>query len=259
MADDYVWVQRWLIEQNRDDEARAVVYKLHGASSPSSLQADAEAEFLSMQRTIRAESTTHTPSLSALTSTPSNRLRLTIACAVQIFGQFTGINVINYFGPQMYTALGVQGDKLLLVQGIYGAVGPITNLVFIVFVLDRIGRKKPLLFGAASLTVLFSILAAIVASFPPGTDQTNLGAQKAGIAIIFAMSIVFSLSFGPVSWVLASEIFPTRTRGMGVAVATCCNWLLNVVISEVSPIGMGHVGWKYVIPVFNSLSLDRFL
>lgn len=159
--------------------------------------------------------------------------------------------MINYFGPQMYTALGVRGDKLLLVQGIYGAVGPITNLVFIVFVLDRIGRKKPLLFGAASLTVLFSILAAIVASFPPSTSsaggETNLGAQKAGIAIIFAMSIIFSLSFGPVSWVLASEIFPTRTRGMGVAVATCCNWLLNVVISEVSPIGMGHVGWKYVL------------
>lgn len=207
-----------------------------------------------MQHTIHSESLSRPRSISEFYSTPSNRLRLTIAISVQIFGQFTGINVINYFGPQMYAALGLQSDKLLLVQGIYGAVGPITNLIFIVFVLDRVGRKKPLLFGALSLSVLFSILAAIVASFPPsgseagggggGGGQTNLAAQKAGIAVIFLMSIVFSLSFGPVSWVLASEVFPTRLRGMGTAAATCANWLFNVLLSEVSPIGMGRVGWR---------------
>lgn len=76
---------------------------------------------------------------------------------------------------------------------------------FIIFILDWIGRKKPLLFGAGSLVALFSVLTALLASFPPGENQ-NLAAQKAGIAMIFMMSIVFSLSFGPVSWVLASEV-----------------------------------------------------
>ncbi|KZT35508.1 general substrate transporter [Sistotremastrum suecicum HHB10207 ss-3] len=250
---------RWLIEQGRDDEARAVVYKLHGANSHSELAPAAEEEFLDMQSTIRAEFLTRSRSLSDLYSTAPNRRRLVVACGVQIFGQFTGINVINYFGPQMYQALGLENNKLLLVQGIYGAVGPITNLIFIIFILDRIGRKQPLLFGAASLTALFAVLAAIVASFPPSAEgSTNLAAQKAGIAVIFMMSIVFSLSFGPVSWVLASEIFPTRSRGMGVSVATCCNWLLNVLISEVSPIGMGHVGWRYYI-LFIALNAFDFI
>lgn len=76
---------------------------------------------------------------------------------------------------------------------------------FIVFILDWVGRKKPLMFGAASFVALFSILSALVASFPPGEDQ-NSAAQKAAIAMIFLMSITFSLSFGPVSWVLASEV-----------------------------------------------------
>jgi len=61
------------------------------------------------------------------------------------------------------------------------------------------------MFGAGALVALFAVLAAIIASFPP-TDVTNLAAQRAGIAMIFLMSIVFSLSFGPVSWVLASEV-----------------------------------------------------
>ena len=61
------------------------------------------------------------------------------------------------------------------------------------------------MFGAASLVVLYSILSALIASFPPGEGQ-NLAAQKAAIAMIFLMSVVFSLSFGPVSWVLASEV-----------------------------------------------------
>lgn len=61
------------------------------------------------------------------------------------------------------------------------------------------------MFGAGSFVVTFSVLAAIVASFPPGAG-TNEAAQKAGLAMIFLTSIFFSLSFGPVSWVLASEV-----------------------------------------------------
>ena len=52
-----------------------------------------------------------------------------VAVGVQVFGQFSGINVINYFGPAMYKALGLSDGQSLLVQGIYGAVGPITNFL----------------------------------------------------------------------------------------------------------------------------------
>ena len=96
----------------------------------------------------------------------------------------------------------------------------LTNVTsFIIFILDWIGRKKPLMFGAASLVALFSILSALVALFPPGKDQ-NLAAQKAAIGMTFLMSIVFSLSFGPVSWVLASEVSRAGSQSCILSVLT---------------------------------------
>ena len=68
------------------------------------------------------------------------------------------------------------------------------------------------MFGAGSFIVTYSILTAIVARFPPEVDgilNTHVAAQRAGIAMIFMTSIFFSLSFGPVSWVLASEVRST--------------------------------------------------
>ncbi len=108
----------------------------------------ADAEFTEMYETIKAEQLMKSKRLSDLWSTPAILRRTLVACGVQIFSQFTGINgillftfslifqityspstVINYFGPQMYESLGVTGSKGLLVQGIYGAVGPIANLL----------------------------------------------------------------------------------------------------------------------------------
>lgn len=116
----------------------------------------------------------------------------------------------------------------------------------ILFVVDTIGRKKPLLFGAGGFAVLFSILTAILACFPPN-QSTNHTAQRAGIGILFLTTIVYSSSFGPVSWTLASEVFPTRTRSIGTSVATCVNWAFNVLFSQVSNLALNKIGWKYYL------------
>ncbi|KAG5636756.1 hypothetical protein H0H81_006946 [Sphagnurus paluster] len=244
---------RWLLEVGRDAEAREVVYKLHGDNHREA----AEIEYKEMHDTIKAESLVRRRKLSDLWSTPPMAKRTFVAVGVQVFCQFTGINVINYFGPQMYNSLGVTGSKALLVQGIYGAIGPIANLFFIIFALDRVGRKKPLMFGAASFVCTFSILAAIVATNPPDDPNANQTAQRAGIAMIFLTSIFFSVSFGPVSWVLASEVFPTNARALGTSVATCSNWAFNTLIGQVSPLAMTNLQWKFYM-VFVALNLVDF-
>ena len=116
---------RWLLEHGHDDEARGVVRKLHAGSS----DAEADAEFAAMRETIRAELVVRARSLSDLWATRGMARRTLVAVGVQVFGQFSGINVINYFGPAMYKALGLSDGQSLLVQGIYGAVGPITNFL----------------------------------------------------------------------------------------------------------------------------------
>jgi sugar porter (SP) family MFS transporter len=233
---------RWLLEVGRDEEARDVVLKLHSGN-----QTTADAEYTEMYQTIKAELSTKSRSISDLWATRAMARRTLVAVGVQIFTQLTGINVINYFGPRIYTSLGVTGGKALLVQGIYGAVGPIANIFFIIFVLDRVGRKKPLIVGAGSFVVTFSILAAVLATNPVDSVTASAAAQKAGIAMIFLTSINFSLSFGPVSWVLASEVFPTNTRAIGTSVATCANWAFNTLLGQVAPIGIQRVGWKFYI------------
>ncbi|KAI3605907.1 mfs sugar [Moniliophthora roreri] len=240
---------RWLLEVGRDEEARQVFYKLYGTSTPEAKEA-AEREFNDMYDTIKAEVYVRSRNISDLWATRAMLRRTLVGCGVQIFCQFTGINIINYFGPRMWKSLGIVGGQELLIQGIYGAVGPIANFFFITLILDRVGRKKPLMFGAASFVATFSIVAAILATNPVtegATSSANPAAQRAGIAMIFLTSIIFSLSFGPVSWVLASEVFPTSTRAIGTSVATCSNWAFNTLLSQVSPLAIDNIGYKFYL------------
>jgi MFS family permease len=128
--------------------------------------------------------------------------------------------------------LGIVGDRNLLVTSIYNVVGPIFNLFFIVFLLDRVGRKKPLLFGTIGITI------ALICR------RDSLSA--AGVFFLFLVSCIFSMSFGPISWVYASEILPLSIRGRGSAFATAFgNWLVGTVWSQVSPIGLGEITYKF--------------
>ncbi|KAK5004952.1 hypothetical protein LTR60_006402, partial [Cryomyces antarcticus] len=138
---------------------------------------------------------------------PQWRLRLVHGTLVQVFTQLTGINVIGYYQTIMYDALGIKGHRNVLVAGLYNCVGPITNFFFIVFVLDRVGRRKPLLFGAVGITVAL-ICEAILNSQNP--DGTRTGLSIAGVFFIFCVSVIFSVSFGPISWVYTSEIMPMQ-------------------------------------------------
>lgn len=141
----------------------------------------------------------------------------------------------------------------MLVAGIYNCVGPVTNLIFIFFLLDRVGRKKPLLFGAAGITLALICEAAVNAPNPNGTKT---GLSIAGVFFIFLVSVIFSLSFGPISWVYMSEIMPMQIRGKGCAFATGIgNWLVSTFFSQVSPIALGEITWKYYF-VSTSLIYD---
>lgn len=87
-----------------------------------------------MHDSIKAEMLSRSHSIRDLFATPAMMRRTLVACGVQVFGQFTGINVINYYGPTMYKSLGLDPSESRLVQGIYGAVGPITNLMCVLII-----------------------------------------------------------------------------------------------------------------------------
>jgi MFS family permease len=120
-----------------------------------------------------------------------------------------------------------------------------------VFILDRVGRRKPLLFGTVGITLAL-ICEGIVNSQNP--DGTKHGLSVAGVTFLFLVSIIFSLSFGPISWVYMSEVMPMQIRARGNAFATGIgNWLIATFFTQISPIALGHIGCKFyfVFVAFN--------
>ena len=156
---------RWLIEADRDDDGMKVLRKLHyNGSNDDWIQL----EYNEIRATISAEKAITVPGWRVMFQVPQWRKRLLHGTLVQVFTQFTGISklripilyagnlltaldVIGYYQTIMYAALGITGGRNVLVAGIYNCVGPIANVIFIFFILDRVGRKKPLLFGAAGM------------------------------------------------------------------------------------------------------------
>ncbi|KAJ7195653.1 general substrate transporter [Mycena pura] len=235
---------RWLVDQGRHDEARAVVQLLHGDEHN---QEFVDLEFAEMLEQIRYEKENYSTKFSDLWSTKPMMRRTLTGMAIQICTQFTGINVASYYQPTLYAALGLSGPKVLMITGINGALGAVVILIFIYFILDRVGRKPPLILGALGMAVSLAIEAAINAKWG-GVNSTNHAAQTAGVAfIIIFTSFFFGISFGPISWVYQSEIFPMRIRAIGTAVCTCANWACNVLISQVSPLGMSRLQYRFYI------------
>lgn len=91
---------------------------------------------------------------------------------------------------------------------------------------------------------LFLIIGVVVATHPPSATG---GIKKAGIAAIIMVyfeAASYNMSWGPVSWLYMGEIFPTRIREPGIAIATATQWLFNFVFSQVTPHAIANIGWR---------------
>lgn len=176
---------------------------------------------------------------------PQWRSRVINAALPSLFTQLTGINIITYYQNQMYTGLGVTEKGALFLSAIYSLVAPISTFLFMIFIVDRYGRRLPLLIASCVLPLLFIVFAILSSQNLDGSIKTL---STAGITIIFLYNAVFSASFGPLSWIYIAEVVPLRLRGKGNAVGVAIgNWAVNVVISQVSPEALDDIGWKYYI------------
>ncbi|KAI5296499.1 hypothetical protein KEM52_001343 [Ascosphaera acerosa] len=240
---------RHLISQDRYDAGLRVLRKLHYNGSNEDWINE---EFLEIKNTLAAEKEVLVPSWTAMFTVPQWRRRLTIATLVQVFTQTTGTNVINYYQTVMYRNLGIKGRNVSLMACFFNMVGPITNLIFITLFIDRVGRRKPLLFGCLTITMCL-LLEGITNSQNP--DGERKGLSGIGILWIYLVSVFFSVSFGPISWTYMTEILPYQVRGTGAAFATGIgNWAVAVMWAQVSPKGLDKLGWKYYF-VFVAVNL----
>jgi sugar porter (SP) family MFS transporter len=153
---------------------------------------------------------------------PGFRIAVLIGVGVAIFSQITGINTIIYYSPMIFRMAGYPSDKAaILAAAIIGVADVLITIVSILLV-DRLGRRRLLLIGTAGMAVA---LVLVGSSFYWHTS---------GIVLyeVIAYTTFFGVSLGPVSWLLLSEIYPTKIRGKAMSLGTLSIWGANWVVAE---------------------------
>ncbi len=150
---------------------------------------------------------------------------LLIGIFLSIFQQVVGINVVLYYAPTIFKGLGFGNDAAMWQTVIMGIVNIIFTLVAI-FTVDKFGRKPLLIIGSVGMAIgMFSI--GMLAHLQ------IIGVSTLIFIVIYSAS--FMMSWGPICWVLISEIFPNTIRGKAVAIAVAAQWIANFVVSASFP------------------------
>jgi sugar porter (SP) family MFS transporter len=206
---------RWLVKQRREDEAQDVLTRVGGeASAVVELRAIKEA--LALERgTIRE------------LFQPGFRTALIVGVFLAVFQQITGINSVIYYAPRFFERAGLARSSAIFQSAIIGLVNVVFTLVAIALV-DRLGRKPMLIAGTTGMGLSFLLLGAAF----------KFELFSGGLVLLFTLLYIafFAMTMGPIVWVVIAEIFPTRIRGRGMAIATAALWLADFAVSLTFPV-----------------------
>jgi sugar porter (SP) family MFS transporter len=216
---------RWLVvNRGSADEAERVLISLRGDENA------AAAELTEIQESAAKEAEQSEPlRLRALTT---GRLRpiFVVGMLLVFFQNFVGINTIIYYAPTLLTNVGFVASGAILANVGIGAVNMLMTLPAMRLI-DVAGRRPLLLYGALGMCAAMILLAAVnLAGLSKG--PVLLGVTLVGITLYVAS---FSISWGPVQWVVLPELFPLRIRAAAVGVCVIFNWLFNLIVALVFP------------------------
>ncbi|WP_158734547.1 sugar porter family MFS transporter [Alteribacillus sp. YIM 98480] len=153
------------------------------------------------------------------------KLVLVVGMTLAVLQQFIGINIIMYYAPRIFATLGADQSTSMFQTILVGAIGVVVSLIA-VRLIDRQGRKFLLLFGSAGCAICLLAVASLF----------FLGIQGISTLIfILGFVAVFQMTWGPVAWVVISELFPTKIRGQAVAIAVTLVWGANLAASSTFP------------------------
>lgn len=233
---------RWLMKQGRYEEATASLayMRREDINDPEIVKEVAEIRASIDEELAMTEGVTWKECIK-----PGNRYRFFLGFCIMFWQQFSGTNSIGYYAPQIFQTVGISATNTsLFATGIYGTVKVCATGIFLLVGIDKLGRRKSLLFGAAWMMTMMFILGAVLHNKPPKVGGDVSPASIAMVVMIYLYVIGYSASWGPIPWVYLSEIFPTRLRSYGVGMGAATQWLFNFVITEVTPNAVNHIGWR---------------
>jgi SP family galactose:H+ symporter-like MFS transporter len=225
---------RWLISRSRVDEATKVLKRARTS-------ADVSAEIKEIQGSMAQQGDGGMTGLLQ----PSLRMPMIVGLGLATFQQITGINTVIYYAPTIFKFAGIKaaGPAILAGAGLAGVMWCFHVLA--IFLIDRVGRRPLLLTGVAGQIVGLAILGAAF-QFP------QLASFKSDVAISGLMIYVacFAFGLGPIFWLLISEIYPLKNRGVAMSAVTVTNWAMNLLVAVtfltlVSLLGHAGTFWLY--------------
>jgi SP family galactose:H+ symporter-like MFS transporter len=158
---------------------------------------------------------------------PWVRTPLFIAIGTMFIQQFTGINTIIYYSPKIFLMSGFDGARAAILASVSVGVVTVLFTFLSLFLVDKIGRRKLYFIGLSGMTVSLIAIGLCFAL------HTELGSaiKQLTIALVWIYCAFFCISLGPLGWLIISEVFPLKIRGIGTSIGSLSNWLFNGVVA----------------------------
>jgi sugar porter (SP) family MFS transporter len=211
---------RWLLKNGQEAEARSVLVSAHGTD-------DVDGELETIREVVRLDN--EKGRFRDLWA-PWVRPMLIVAMLLAIGQQFSGVNAINAYFPTMLISLGFATQAALL-SGVLLGVTKFLFTAWVVFVVDRWGRKPLLLIGNVIMVITLGAAGWVVLGV---SDKGTVGILMLILMVLYLVG--YELGWGAVVWVMMAEVFPLKARAAGMGIASVVLWASTGIVSAVFPI-----------------------
>ncbi|CAL4991344.1 unnamed protein product [Urochloa decumbens] len=203
-----------LMMRGQADRARSVLLRARGGLSEG-----VDAELKEISCTVKAALESEEGAFRRMTTRRGYRPYLVFAVALPVFTQLTGVIVLSFFSPLVFRTVGFGSDAALMGAIILGAVN-MASLLVTTLVIDRYGRKVLFMIGGAQMVICQVAIAWIMGTQLGKSSESAMARPYAVAVLVFTClhSAGFGVSWGPLFWVVPSEIFPVDIRSLGQAV-----------------------------------------
>lgn len=205
---------RWLIKQGKPEKALHILLRIHGEEA-------AKREVLEIKESFRQEKSSFKDLFK-----PGMRFAMFVGIGLAILQQITGINAILYYAPEILKQTGAGTNAALIQTILVGLVNMVFTTVSI-WLIDKVGRKVLLLTGTSIMAACLGVIGFLF--------HTGHSSGYVVLVLILVYTAAFAISLGPVVWVLLSEIFPNRVRGLATSIASMFLWAADYAVSQTFP------------------------
>ncbi|KAI1500359.1 putative sugar transporter [Biscogniauxia marginata] len=245
---------RWLLLVGRNDEARSVLSKLNEGTV--GLQVDEE--YHSIIASIRLERESRVAVMDVLChrDKTQNFRRLLLSCGTQFMQQFSGINALGFYLPTLlHENIGFDQQMSRLLTAVSGTIYLVAAF-FSLVVIDRVGRRKLMLFGSLGMAVCHLISSL---SLKAGEDDPskNIVMSRVAVSMFILYHVFFAPTWGGVPWVYSAEVNSLGWRTRGAAAATATNWIMGFVVVQFTKVGIDNLRWAFYL-IFAVICLTFF-